>query len=306
MRSRARCGTVPLMTRFITLVAGLLACASLPAQVLKLSPEELAKFTPKNTFERFADGRPKVPDSLIDQVRELSAEDCWGVLRRHEYVNQFENGWKVLNEGRKLAGRAVTAMYMPYRPTLDEVVTAGIRDAGFPNRGHQYVIDMLQPGDVLVADGYGTLPGFVGDNLATYIMVATKTGGLVVDGGIRDLEGIHGMDTQIYYRFADPRAVMNFTLVGINVPVRIGQTTVMPGDIVLGDREGTTFIPPHLAEEMVKGRIEIMIHDEWTKMKLKTGQYKSHRVYGRPREPELIKEYEEYKAKRLRELGLSR
>jgi regulator of RNase E activity RraA len=157
---------------------------------------------------------------------------------------------------------------------------------------------------VLVVDAWGKVPGFVGDNLATYIEVATKNGGLVVDGGIRDLEGMTDIDTQIYYRFADPGAVANFSLVGVNIPVRIGEATVMPGDIVLGDKEGVTFIPPQLLEKVLEQKTEIVIHDDWTKIKLRSGKYKSHEIYGRPRDPELIKEYEEYRAKRYKELGI--
>lgn len=291
------------MTRFTAFAVALLLSFPLGAQMLKLSREEMIQYTEKNPFERFPDGRPKVPDSLIERARGLSAEDCWGVLRQNKFTNQFEGNWKILNPDRKLAGRAFTAVYMPFRPDLDDIIMVGIKATGFPSRGHQYVIDSLQEGDVLVVDAWGEVPGFVGDNLATYVMVATKTGGLVVDGGIRDLQGVHGMDTQIYYRFAHPDAVTNFTMVGINVPVRIGKATVMPGDVVVGDREGTTFVPPQLIQEIVDNAVEIQVHDEWTKLKLKTGKYKSHEIYGRPRDPELIKEYEEYKERRLKELG---
>jgi regulator of RNase E activity RraA len=187
---------------------------------------------------------------------------------------------------------------------MDEIISAGIKATGFPNRGHQFVIDQLQEGDVLVVDAWGTIPGFVGDNLATYIEVATRYGGLVIDGGIRDLEGMSEANTQIYYRFAHPAAVTNFTLVGVNVPVSIGKTTVMPGDVVVGDKEGITVLPPQLLEETLQAKTEIVIHDIWTKEKLRTGKYKSHEIYGRPRDPELIKEYEEYRARKYRELGL--
>ncbi len=264
----------------------------------------MRKYTPDNPFDRLDDGRPKVPKALLDRALELSAEDCWGTLRSHKFTNQFAGDFKILKPGRKLAGRAITAVYMPYRPDLDDIIMAGIKATGFPSRGHQYVIDSLQEGDVLVVDAWGTVPGFVGDNLATYIEVATKYGGLVVDGGIRDLEGMDNIDTQIYYRFANPGAVTNFTLVGVNVPVRIGEATVMPGDVVVGDREGVTFVPPHLLEEILDRKIQIMIHDEWTKEKLRTGKYKSHEIYGRPRTPELIEEYEAYRKTRYEALGM--
>jgi len=292
------------MTRFTRIAVLLILCLPVSAQLLELTKEQMIELTSKNPYARFEDGRPKVPASLLEKARELSAEDCWGVLRGNKYTNQFAGGFDTLKPGRKLAGRAFTAVYMPYRPDLDDLVTAGMRATGFPGRGHQYVIDSLQEGDVLVVDAWGEVPGFVGDNLATYIEVATKTGGLVIDGGVRDLEGMSDIDTQIYYRFAHPRSVSNFTLVGVNVPVRIGEATVIPGDVVIGDKEGVTFLPPELLERTLERKIEIVIHDDWTKIKLRTGKYKSHEIYGRPRAPELIKEYEEYKAKRYKELGL--
>jgi regulator of RNase E activity RraA len=263
----------------------------------------MVKYTAKNPFERFEDGRPKVPDSILEKARELSAEDCWGVLRGARYNNSFEGGFEILDSNRKMAGRALTAVFMPERPDLVDVVMGGLKAKGFPSGGHQYVIDMLQPGDVLVIDAFGKTPGFVGDNLATYIGVATKSGGgLVVEGGVRDLQGLHGLDVQIYYRFVHPSAVTNAALVGINVPVRIGSVTVMPGDVIVGDREGITVVPPELITKIVDGALEIKVHDEWTKMKLRTGKYKSHEIYGRPRDPQLIKEYEDFKKKRLAEL----
>lgn len=290
------------MRRLPRLLLSLAVCLPLCAQVFQFDREQMVKYTAKNPFDRFEDGRPKVPSSLIDKARALSAEDCWGALRSAGFQNQFEGDWKILDPDKKLAGRALTAMFMPERPDLHSLIMSGIKEKGFPRGGHQYVLDLLQPGDVLVVDAFGATPGFVGDNLATYVMIATKNGGLVVDGGIRDLQGIHGMDTQIYYRFSHPAAVTNATLIGINVPVRIGNTTVMPGDIIVGDREGITAVPPELIQQIIDRAVEVKIHDEWTKMKLHTGKYKSHEIYGRPFDPELIKEYEEYKKKRLAEL----
>lgn len=291
------------MKRIATLALTLICVLPLGAQLFELSREQMIELTRSNPFERFPDGRPKVPDALLEKARELSAEDCWGLLLKNNYRQSFEGNFRILHPGRKLAGRALTAMYMPERPDLHSLIMAGLKEKkGFPRGGHQYVIDQLQPGDVLVADAFGSTPGFVGDNLATYISVATKTGGLVVDGGIRDLEGLRDIDTQIYYRFAHPDAVRGATLVGLNVPVRIGGVTVLPGDVIIGDAEGITVVPPALVEQAVEGALEIKVHDEWTKMKLRTGKYKSHEIYGSPLDPALIKEYEEYKKKRLAEL----
>ncbi|MGE5569386.1 MAG: RraA family protein [Rhodospirillales bacterium] len=283
-----------------------MSIASASGQVFTFSREEMVKYTAKNPFERFEDGRPKVPDSLLEKFKELSAEDIWAVLPRNGFRLQYEDGWKILYPGRKLVGRAVTAQFMPTRPDVAETAEAEAKARGMKGRSpHQRVIDTLQPGDVLVVDVFGSMDagGVIGDNLAFYVMTATKTpgglGGFVIDGAIRDLEGIVQLDVSGYFRGAHPNAIRDVMLTAYNTPIRIGRATVMPGDIVFGDREGIYFIPPKFAQEIVDRAEETRIHDEWTKMKLGTGKYKSSEIYGSPTDPELKKEYQEYLKKRL-------
>ena len=133
-------------------------------------------------------------------------------------------------------------------------------------------------------------------------MKTTKNGGLVVDGAIRDLEGISRMDMPAYFREAHPSAISNVMISGINIPVRIGKATVMPGDLVFGDAEGVYFIPPALVQKVVDNADETHIHDEWTRKKFDEGRYKSSEIYGTPKDPELKKEYDEYLKKRLEEI----
>jgi regulator of RNase E activity RraA len=215
---------------------------------------------------------------------------------------QYEDGWQLLHPGKKLIGRAVTAQFMPTRPDVMEVAEAEAKARGMVGRSpHQRVLDTFQAGDVLVLDAFGSMAagGVVGDNLAFYIYTMTKTGGFVIDGAIRDLEGISPLDMAAYFRGAHPAAIRDIMLTAYNTPVRIGKATVMPGDVVFGDKEGVYFIPPQFVEEILKRAEETHIHDEWTKMKLQTGKYKSSEIYGSPTDPELRKEYQEYLKKRL-------
>jgi regulator of RNase E activity RraA len=197
-----------------------------------------------------------------------------------------------------MVGRAFTVQFMPARPDLDAVVNAKGRIT------NQTAIDMVQPGDVLVVDlfGKGVDGTIVGDNLFYYLMKVAKASGLVVDGAIRDLEGISDMAMPAYFRKTHPSFLTNVTITGINVPVRIGNATVMPGDLVLGDPEGIYVIPPQLVQQTVDNADEVHIHDEWTRKKFDEGKYKSIDIYSSPKDPALKKEYEEYKAKRLQEL----
>ena len=191
--------------------------------------------TAQNPFERFADGRPKVPDGA-DRARpravgRRSLRDPAG----KGFRNQYEDGFQVLHPDKKLVGRAFTVQFMPVRPDLDAVINAKAKAAGLDRMYNQVAIDMLQPGDVLVVDLFGKTEGgtIVGDNLFYYVMKATKGAGLVVDGSIRDLDGISQMDMPAYFRRAHPSAISNVIISGINVPVRIGNATVMPGDLVV-------------------------------------------------------------------------
>jgi len=190
---------------------------------------------------------------------------------------------------------------MPLRADVNDVIEANANKQGHRN-SNQRVLDMLETGDVMVADLFGKEENgtFVGDNLATYIYQATKTG-MVIDGAIRDLEGIFPIPMGAYFRGVHPTPIGQVMLTGVNIPIRIGNATVMPGDVVFGDREGVYFVPPHLVEQIVKNADELHIHDEWTQMMIKTGKYKSSEIYPAPRDPELKKQYEEYKKKKMAE-----
>jgi len=278
------------------------------AQLFTLTKEQLIEYTSQNPFERFADGRPRIPDGLIERARSLSSEEIWGILPGKGFRNQYADGFQILHPQKKLVGRAFTVQFMPLRPDLDSVVQANAKAAGLGNRlNNQVPIDMLGPGDVLVVDLFGQIEGgtIVGDNLFYYIMKATNGGGLVVDGAIRDLAGISTMDMPAYFRGAHPTAISNVMISGINVPVRIGNATVMPGDLVFGDAEGVYFVPPALVQQVVDNADIIHIHDEWTRKKFDEGKYKSSEIYGTPRDPVLKKEYDEYLKKRLEEVRKS-
>jgi 4-hydroxy-4-methyl-2-oxoglutarate aldolase len=295
---------IPAKLAILVWVAVVAAPVLSHAQLFSLTKEQLIEYTAQNPFERFPDGRPRVPDALIERARGLSSEEVLAVLPGKGFRNQYADGFQILHPDKKLVGRAFTVQFMPLRPDLESVVNAKSQSAGYGRMSNQVAIDMLQPGDVLVVDLFGMKEGgtIVGDNLFYYIMKATRGGGLIVDGSIRDLEGISRMDMPAYFRHAHPTAIGNVILSGINVPVRIGNTTVLPGDLVFGDAEGVYFIPPALVEPVVDNADVIHIHDEWTRMKFDEGKYKSRDIYGSPRDPALKQEYDEYLKKRLEEI----
>jgi len=301
-----------LLVRFIrvSLIFCALAMAAGPArsQLVTFSKQDLVDYSAQSPFERFPDGRPKVPDNLLQQARELSSEEVWAVLQEKGFNNQYADGFRILHPDKPMVGRAFTVQFMPQRPDLEHIANSKAKELGLPHLTNQTAIDMLQPGDVLVVDIFGKKVGgtVVGDNLFYYVMTATKGGGLVVDGSIRDLNGISEIDMPAYFKDVDPTPIDNVMLTGINVPIRIGGVTVMPGDLVVGDREGVYFIPPQFVKDVLDRADEIRIHDEWTKKKFAEGKYKSSEIYSTPKDPQLVQEYQEYLKLRLQEIRSQR
>lgn len=238
-------------------------------------PDVVAALTRMCTFERLDDGRPRVPDDIVQRMALVTTEEAWGVLRRHGYHDQFEGNWINTHPGRILVGRAVTAMFVPRRPDLNELVEERGKAEGRVGGQNSWVIDTLLPGDVMVVDMFGKIKDgtFVGDNLGTSVRARTRAGA-VIHGGIRDFAGISQLsDVAFFTRGLHPSAIANVTLAGINIPVRIGDTTVLPGDVVLGTPTGVTFIPAHLAQEVVERSEDTRVRDQFGQQRLSEGRY---------------------------------
>ena len=275
MRNLQRCSS--------SLVLVLILVAPIYGQLGLFSKEQRVELTREWLGDRFPDGRPKVPDSILDMLKSVDAEEAWQVLQSHDYKFQFESGWHVINSGERLVGRVVTAVFMPLRPDLNGVINDRGKQEGRNGAQNSWPINTLQPGDVLVVDLFGKIKDgtYAGDNLSTSIFAKSQTG-LVVNGAVRDETGIaqiKGM--RVFVRAADPSSLRDVTLVGMNVPIRIGQVTVLPGDIVLSDAEGLTFIPPQLAEEVADKAQMTHLVDEWGHMMLRQGKYKPGEIDGK-------------------------
>ena len=243
---------------------------------LNMSPEELIEYTPEWQGERFADGRPKVPDDILARMHNVSITQAWGVLRGPGYNWQYEDGWVCTHPGQVLVGRALTAAYMPRRPVMRRVMEEKGERAGCIGDQISWPIDMLVPGDVYVADVFGKIDqgAVIGDNLATAIY-ANSGNGVVHDAAVRDIDGIQELPdfTSFVRGFHPTFASPTIMLAGVNCPVRIGGATVMPGDVVLGRDDGVVFIPPHLAEQVVKTSELIALRDRFGKQRLTEGKY---------------------------------
>ncbi len=261
--------------------ASLLLMATVVAQITP-SADLMQFYTGEWNGERFDDGRPKVPSTLLERLKNISIEEAWGVLRGEGYFNQFESGWEMLHPEEPFVGRALTAQYVPLRPDINKKILDKGHAEGRIGASNSWPIDMLVEGDVYVADCFGKVVDgtLIGDNLGNSIYAKSKTG-VVFDGGSRDLEGLEKIEGfNAFVRGWDPSFLRETMLSGINVPIRIGNATVFPGDVVLAKKEGVIFIPPHLIEKVVINSEFIGLRDAFGHQRLKEGTYTPGQIDG--------------------------
>lgn len=243
--------------------------------------DDIIQLTPQWKGERFPDGRPRVSDEILRRMQRVRTEEAWSVLWRHEYQFQFEGNWTRLHPERVLVGRAVTGVFVPRRPDLhDYLMDYGHEQEGRIGAMNSWVIETLTKDDVIVIDLFGKVykGTFSGANLSTAI--ATRTGrGQVIYGGIRDAQQIYEIEGFCTFcRGIDPTPIRDVTLVGLNVPCRVGEAICMPGDVVLGTYTGVLFIPPHLAEEVVEHSERTHMREIFSHQRLREGVYSSSQM----------------------------
>ena len=271
---------------------GVLILAVVPdlkAQQEFFTREDVIKYTPEWKGERFADGRPKVPDSVLDRMKNVTMEEAWATLQQANFMHQYEDGWLSIHGDKVLVGRALTAVWMPGRPDIQKVIEEqGVKD----NRKgdmNAWPVDMLQPRDVYVADHFQLKEGgpSIGDNVGNAIY-AKSGNGIVYDGAVRDINGLDELENfTSFVRFYDPShhygslrsgKLLNSTMVSINGPVRIGHALAMPGDVVLGRNGGVMFIPPQLAEKVVNDSERTHLRDMFGHQRLQEKKYTAGQI----------------------------
>ena len=279
-----------------TMLPAVLLASAAWAQPGILTKELLIKYTPEWKGERFADGRPKVPDGILKRMKSVTLEEAWAVVKQAGYGNEYEDGWFVIHPDKVLVGRALTAQWLPGRPDVHRVITEQGKADGRIGGQNAWPVDMLQPQDVYVCDHFGLkVDGpSIGDNVGNAIY-AKSGNGIVYDGAVRDINGLKELENfTSFVRSYDPSHHlsnlsagdrMNSTMIGINIPIRIGHATVMPGDVVLGRDGGVMFIPPQLAEKVVQYSEITQLRDHFGHQRLREGKYTAGQIDARWSEP---------------------
>ena len=285
------------MSRLKFIIILLIVTASvkqLHSQQVQITKEQLIALTPQWPGERFADGRPKVPDNILKRMKSVSVEEAWAVMKNAGYGYQVAEGWQVINPDSVLVGRAVTATFMPGRPDVWKAIDSAGKKEG-RRAQNVWAVELLVKGDVYVADQFGAHRNgpTIGDNVGNAIY-ARSGNGIVYDGALRDVEGLKeiGGFTSFYTSY-DPsyhnpqvdndgrRGDLTTMIVGINQPTRIRTVTVMPGDVVLGKLGVVVFIPPHLAEQVATTSEIVRLRDMFGHQRLREGKYTAGQIDSR-------------------------
>ncbi len=264
----------------------------LKAQYVQANKEEIIALTPDWKGERFPDGRPKVSDDIIRRMKPVTIEEAWAILIGAGYRYQIAEGWgQIINPDSVLVGRAYTTTFMPGRPDVWKAIDSMGKKEGRLAQ-NVWAVEQLSKGDVYVADQFGAKKNgpTIGDRVGTAIY--TKTGnGIVYNGALRDVEGLKefGGFTSFFSSY-DPsyhnpgggqNRDLTTMIVGINKPTNIKGVTVMPGDVVLGKLGVVIFIPPHLAERVVKSSELVRLEDMFGQLRIREGKYTAGQIDAR-------------------------
>jgi regulator of RNase E activity RraA len=244
-----------------------------------ISKEELVFLTSEWKGERFADGRPKISDSLLQRAKRIMIDDAWTVLKNEGYLNQFEGGWKTVND-TLMTGRAVTALYLPSRPDIEKNIKDRGSRQGRKGNTNSWPIEILTKGDLYVADAFGKIEGgpIMGATLANSIY--SKSGnGVVFNGAVRDLQEIKNIKGfNAFVRDFHPSFTEHMVLMGLNTAIRIGNAIVLPGDLVIATSEGVLFVPAHMAEQVVSTAEFVIRKDQFGFEMVRTGKYSTGEI----------------------------
>jgi regulator of RNase E activity RraA len=123
-------------------------------------------------------------------------------------------------------------------------------------------LQAARSGDVLVIDNQGKADVALWGEITTTEAQRKGLAGLVVDGNIRDIEGIRRRNFAVFARGTVPRVVGRTSLGEVNVPIQCGGVVVRAGDIIVGDADGVVVVPKEKAETVLQLALDIVDYEE--------------------------------------------
>jgi regulator of RNase E activity RraA len=186
-------------------------------------------------------------------------------LRRRGYLDIFVEGVAALDDRAAIAGPARTLRFVPFRPDLFESHGAGLN-------AQKRLFDSVGSGEVIVIDARGERgTGTLGDILA--LRAATRgAAGVVTDGGVRDAEAVSEI-LPVFSRGPHPSVLgRRHVPWEVDAVIACGGATVVPGDAIVGDRDGVIVIPAGLLDEVLDEAEAQERQDAWVAARVADGE----------------------------------
>ena len=240
--------------------------------------------------------RQDVTDEQLDQLKALPLEAIWGGLG--DYRVNYVRGFTSTQPGERLVGRALTMRFLPPRPDLVQAVDTLAREGDWDRRYYARAAEEAQTGDVVVAELGGTYGHNLFGGMGALGIKMRGVAGVIIDGGSRDLIELQDEEFKGFPVFARFFNVHTTSWLGVewNVPVRIGQVTVLPGDVVVADESGALFFPTNLVQSVLDSATERSVLEEYERELLRSKMHRFRDVY--PLSPQLREEYETQRPRR--------
>lgn len=210
---------------------------------------------------------------LSQETKRLLAQTSTATLATQLFKrglrNAFLLGVSRLNQdaGPVMVGEAWTLRYIPAREDLNG---PGEYDDRHPQRR---AIEECPPGAVLVADCRRDTSAASGGDILMTRLAQRGVGGMVTDGGMRDVANIAKLAMPVYIGApAAPASFHRHAAVDANVPIACGGVPVYPGDVMVGDLDGVVVIPRHLADEVARDGAEQELLEGWILEEVRSGK----------------------------------
>jgi regulator of RNase E activity RraA len=204
---------------------------------------------------------------LFDKLMRVGLEAAWSAVTAEGYPQCFINELTPLNTDRRIVGRARTIRYLPNRKDLREKIYASGPQLNYRSA------EEAQPGDILVFDAGGETSSTVSGAMVTTRFVVRGGSGILVDGCMRDIPDLAAMPIGVYVRCGHASSVSPILMsVDYQVPVRIGSVTIVPGDILIGERHGVLVIPASIVDKVLERALQHDDREEFQRHLLLSGE----------------------------------
>lgn len=191
-----------------------------------------------------------VPQSVVDRLREVSSGSLTTELFKKGLRQCFLVGLVPMNpRAVRFAGEAFTLRMIPAREDIDTIET--LTPYPNPNNLQWEAVENIGRGQVLVIDSRNDARAASAGAILPTRMKVRGAAAVVTDGAFRDVQELSQLDFPAYGRHATASTRLSYHHVAdLQVPISCADVAIYPGDILVGDGDGVTVVPRHLAAEM--------------------------------------------------------